>query len=175
MFFFMKISEGSKIPLIPKSLSFLPGWKCRNNLLAIILALIFKPLARMKMAHIYMPHIYVPVWKWGRVKIRLWSQLVPHLCLEVQRDIQSSTTILSQEKYSFFMENVLYFECGDVNNQPHQDDQPTEYKCHSWLLGDDLDDNCDTGCFFKTFLQGHFPTFSTVKGKPCSILLHFNI
>ena len=30
-----------------------------------------------------------------------------------------------------FMENVLYFECGDVNNQPHQDDQPTEYKCHS--------------------------------------------
>ena len=55
----MKISEGSKIPLIPKSLSFLPGWKCRNNLLAIILALIFKPLARMKMAHIYMPRPHI--------------------------------------------------------------------------------------------------------------------
>ena len=81
--------------------SYVPGWKCCNNLLAIILALIFEPLACMKMAYIYTPHIYVPVWKWGRVKIRLWSQLVPHLCLEVQRDIQS-TTILSQEKYSFY-------------------------------------------------------------------------
>ena len=57
--FFMKISEGSKIPLIPKSLSFSPGWKCRNNLLAIILALIFEPLACMKMVNIYMPRPYI--------------------------------------------------------------------------------------------------------------------
>ena len=213
----MKISVGSKIPLIPKSLSSLPGWKWRNNSSnsfwapcpyengAFIYApymctcmkmahiYIYAPYmcTCMKMAHIYMPHICVPVWKW-RIHI-----CAPYICTCMKMAPGQDQTLVatcapplpwSSKRYSiinnnfvtgeifFLRENVLYFECGDVNNQPHQDDQPTEYKCHSWLVGDYLDENCDTGCFFfKIFLQGHFPTFSTVKGKFCSIRHHFNI
>ena len=175
----MKLSVGSKIPLIPKSLSSLPGWKWRNNSSNSFWApcpyengaFIYAPYmcTCMKMAHIYMPHICVPVWKW-RIHI-----CAPYICTCMKMAPGQDQTLVatcapplpwSSKRYSiinnnfvtgeifFLRENVLYFECGDVNNQPHQDDQPTEYKCHSWLVGDYLDENCDTGCFFsKSFYR----------------------